>query len=53
MDKSDKEYIDHYVDSFVPEFHPKQFVQLYEQDGLGNLIRNVNLWLKERFENLI
>ena len=53
IDESDKEYIDHYVATYVPEFHPKQFVQLYEQDGLGNLIRNVNLWLKERFENLI
>ena len=52
MDEQDKKYIDEYVASFKPEYHPQHFLKMYEQDRLGNLIRNVNLWLKERFENL-
>jgi DNA polymerase-1 len=52
IDEKDKKYIDEYVANFKPQYHPQHFLKMYEQDRLGNLIRNVNLWLKERFENL-
>lgn len=53
IDEADKKYIDQYVADYKPEYHPQHFLKMYEQDRLGNLIRNVNVWLKERFENLI
>jgi 5'-3' exonuclease len=52
IDNSDKKYIDEYVANYTPEYYPQHFIKMYEQDRLGNLIRNVNIWLKERFENL-
>lgn len=53
IDESDKKYIKEYITNYTTEYHPQHFLKMYEQDGLGNLIRNVNVWLKERFENLI
>ena len=52
IDEADKKYIDQYVADYKPEYHPQHFLKMYEQDRLGNLIRNVNVWLKDRFENL-
>ena len=37
----------------TPEFTPQLFLKMYNTDNLGNLIRNVDVWLKERFEKLI
>lgn len=53
IDESDKTYINEYVKSYTTEYHPKHFLKMYEEDGLGNLIRNVNVWLKDRFEKLV
>ena len=52
IDEEDKKYIDQYVADYKPEYHPQHFLKMYEQDRLGNLIRNVNVWLKDRFESL-
>jgi 5'-3' exonuclease len=52
IDEEDKKYINQYVADYKPEYHPQHFLKMYEQDRLGNLIRNVNVWLKDRFENL-
>lgn len=52
IDDSDKEYIDNFVETVKPEYRPQIFLRMYEEDGLGNLIRNVDLWLRERFQHL-
>ena len=52
IDESDKQYIEEYLTTYTPQYQPQEFIKMYEQDRLGNLIRNVNVWLKECFENL-
>lgn len=52
IDESDKQYIKEYLTTYTPQYQPQEFIKMYEQDRLGNLIRNVNVWLKECFENL-
>ena len=44
--------IEEYLTTYTPQYQPQEFIKMYEQDRLGNLIRNVNVWLKECFENL-
>lgn len=34
------------------EYSPETFLHFYKQDGLGKLIRNVDVWVKELFEPL-
>lgn len=52
IDHSDIEYLEDIIKKPTPKFHPEIFIKLYEEDNLGNLIRNVQVWLKERFNKL-
>lgn len=49
---NDKEYLDKLVLSKELNYLPKQFIELYEQDKLGGMIRNLEYWLDENFKNL-
>jgi len=53
LDEKDIEYLDKFMKEPTPKFHPQIFLKLYNSDNLGNLIRNVDVWLKERFEKLV
>ena len=53
IDKNDKKFLDKFMIEPTPEFLPKIFLKMYNTDNLGNLIRNVDVWLKERFEKLV
>ena len=53
LDEKDIEYLDKFMEEPTPTFHPQIFLKLYNSDNLGNLIRNVDVWLKERFEKLV
>ena len=53
LDEKDIEYLDKFMEEPTPKFHPQIFLKLYNSDNLGNLIRNVDVWLKERFEKLV
>lgn len=52
IDEEDKAYLDHFALTTKVEYYPQVFLKMYEEDRLGNLIRNVELWLKDRFEYL-
>jgi len=52
LDESDKINIQKAIKSPTPEFHPKEFLELYNEDGLGHIIRNVDFWLKNCFTQL-
>ena len=52
LDDNDKIDIQNAIESPLPEFHPRTFLELYEEDGLGHIIRNVDFWLKNCFTSL-
>ena len=53
IDDKDKMFIDKFVDNEPLNYFPSQFVEMYNQDQLGGLIRNVDIWVKDNFENLL
>jgi len=53
IDDKDKMFIDKFVENTPINYLPEQFVKMYQQDQLGGLIRNVDIWIKEVFENLL
>jgi DNA polymerase-1 len=53
IDQQGKDYIDEIIKGPINEYHPDIFLQMYESDGIGGLIRNTEHWLKEKFEPLI
>jgi hypothetical protein len=44
------EYINYFIEEDIPEFNPEMFIQFYNEDKLGGMIRNLDIWLKEIFE---
>ena len=49
----DKEIIDEFIKPFPLELHDKEFIKMYNEDQLGGLIRNVEFWIKDIFQNLV
>ena len=52
LDNRDKTYLDECVKSNDTIYLPDQFVSFYNEDKLGGMIRNVEFWVKDVFENL-
>jgi DNA polymerase-1 len=53
MDTEEKEYVDSVMNSTELEFHPKLFLEMYNLDGLGKLVSNVEYWVNNTFKGLI
>ena len=53
IDDKDKMFIDKFIENAPINYLPSQFIEMYQQDQLGGLIRNVDIWIKEVFENLL
>jgi DNA polymerase-1 len=53
MSDKDKEYVDDFVKNTQLEFHPEEFVQMCEEDQLGNLIRNTDFWVRDIFRGFL
>lgn len=49
IDDKDKEYLKKLIESNLPELHDKLFIQLYNEDKLGGMIRNLEIWLRDNF----
>jgi len=49
IDDKEEEYLDNLIDEKFPEFNPEMFVQFYNTDQLGGMIRNLDIWLKDIF----
>ena len=49
IDKKEKEYLDELIDSKFPELNSEMFIQFYNTDQLGGMIRNLDIWLKDIF----
>jgi DNA polymerase-1 len=52
LTEDDMSYIDEYIKQNKTEYHPDLFIQMYNEDQLGNLIRNVDVWLTNNFKGL-
>lgn len=49
IDDKEEEYLDNLIDEKFPEFNPEMFIQFYNTDQLGGMIRNLDIWLKDIF----
>jgi DNA polymerase-1 len=52
MTDADKEYVDEFIKTSDLKLDAKEFIRMYNEDQLGGLIRNVEFWVKETFQNL-
>tara|TARA_R110000796_G_scaffold5867_1_gene21485 strand:+ start:368 stop:1393 length:1026 start_codon:yes stop_codon:yes gene_type:complete len=53
MDDKDKMFVDKFVENTPLNYLPSQFIEMYNQDQLGGIIRNVDTWIKEVFQDLL
>ena len=53
ISKKEEKYLDKIVNSTTSPYLPDQFVAMYNQDKLGGMIRNVEFWVKDIFEELL
>jgi DNA polymerase-1 len=49
IDDRGKEHIDSLIAEDFPDFNPEMFVQFYNEDKMGGMIRNLETWLKDIF----
>ena len=49
IDNKEREYLDDLIDSQFPELNSEMFIQFYNADQLGGMIRNLDIWLKDIF----
>tara|TARA_R100000742_G_C4274224_1_gene94120 strand:- start:648 stop:1697 length:1050 start_codon:yes stop_codon:yes gene_type:complete len=49
IDEEEKEHLDTVIESEFPDLHNKLFIQLYNTDKLGGMIRNLDIWLRDNF----
>ena len=53
MSEADKQFIDGFVASSQTNFDPYSFVEMYHEDQMGGLIRNVEGWIQTTFRDLL
>jgi DNA polymerase-1 len=53
MTEDDKKVLDEFIKPYPLKLHAKEFVRMYNEDQLGGLIRNVEFWIKDVFQNLV
>ncbi len=49
IDEKEKEYLDQLITDSFPDFNPEMFIQFYNEDKMGGMIRNLDIWLKDIF----
>ena len=53
MSDQDKRDVDNLIQNTQLEFHPEAFVEMYHEDQLGGLIKNVEYWIQDTFKDLL
>jgi hypothetical protein len=49
IDDKGKDHINNLIVEDFPDFNPEMFIQFYNEDKLGGMIRNLDTWLKDIF----
>lgn len=52
IDEDDQQLLEDLIYTPTQEYRPKEFLQMYEEDQIGKIVRNVDRWLQENFEPL-
>jgi len=52
LDENDKSYLYSVVESKELNYLPEQFIAMYNEDKLGGMIRNLEFWIKDIFDEL-
>ena len=47
------DYLEELMSEEIPDLNSEMFIQLYNEDKLGGMIRNLDNWIKENFEHFI
>jgi DNA polymerase-1 len=53
MTDQDKIFIDEFIKNTTLNYFPSEFIKMCNEDQLGNLIRNVDIWVKDIFKDLL
>jgi DNA polymerase-1 len=53
MSDTDKMFIDKFVEKTHLNFFPETFVEMCNEDQIGNLIRNTDFWVRDIFKDLL
>jgi DNA polymerase-1 len=53
MTDQDKIFIDKFTKNTPLNYYPAEFISMCNEDQLGNLIRNVDVWVKDIFKDLL
>ena len=51
IDDREKQFLDDLIREDLPELNSELFIQLYNEDKLGGMIRNLENWVKDNFEH--
>jgi len=51
IDSKQIEYLNNLIDQDIPKLNSEMFIQFYNEDQLGGMIRNLEYWLKDVFEH--
>jgi hypothetical protein len=51
IDDREKQFLDDLIGEDLPELNSELFIQLYNEDKLGGMIRNLENWVKDNFEH--
>jgi DNA polymerase I len=51
MTEQEKQFVDSYINEPVPSLNVRDFLHLYNEDGLGKMIRNPEFTIKETFKD--
>lgn len=49
IDDRGKEYLENLIEEDIPELNSEMFIQFYNEDKLGGMIRNLEVWIKDIF----
>lgn len=49
VNKKEEKYLNDLITEQFPDFNPEMFIQFYNEDKLGGMIRNLDIWLKDNF----
>jgi len=49
IDDKGKKHVSDLIDDDLPDLNSEMFISLYNEDRLGGMIRNVDMWLKDIF----
>ena len=51
ISEKEVEYLNEVIKEDIPDLNSEMFISFYNEDKMGGMIRNLDVWLKEYFEH--